>query len=290
MSGTIALFDVTIPVDNYSVENLSKQLRSIAKRWVFQTEQGKENDYKHYQVRLSLKVRKRYSTVLKEVANGRGMIKGHITPTSNPTHHAGDFFYVMKDDTRIAGPWKDTDEQKIMTKQLSWFLKQELREFQKAVIEEAQIFDMRKINIIWDTTGCCGKSLLSEYMEYMGIAEEIPPYRMMDDIYQWVCCRGIKRGFKKSYIVDMPRGMRKDRLSDFYSGIEVIKNGIAYDKRYSAEKKRFDRPRVFVFTNTRPNYDLMTKDKWVTWKIKEDFTYEVIGDSSMAEQAPVTID
>ena len=27
----------------------------------------------------------------------------------------------------------------------------------------------------------------------------------------------------------MPRGMKKDKLEDFYSGIEVIKNGVAHD-------------------------------------------------------------
>jgi hypothetical protein len=95
---------------------------------------------------------------------------------------------------------------------------------------------------------------------------------MMDDIFQWVCSRPKKR----SYIVDMPRGMKKDRLGDFYSGIEVIKNGVAYDKRYTAKKIRFDRPRIFVFTNTLPNLELMSKDRWEIWKIDEDFNFQVI--------------
>jgi len=273
--GSIALFDVTIPVDKYTTQDLQDLLRNLAKRWTFQTEEGKTG-YQHYQVRLSLKIRKRFSTIKKEVKEGRGMILGHISPTSNPTFYAGDFFYVMKEDTRIAGPWKDTDEIKIMTKQLKWFQNQKLRKFQKDIITEANIFCMRTINLIWDTTGCCGKSLLSEHMEYIGLAEEIPPFRLMDDIYQWVCSRGLKIGFKKAYIVDLPRGMKKDRLGDFYSGIEVIKNGVAYDKRYSGTKQRFDRPRIFVFTNTLPSFNLMSKDRWVIWKIMPDFSYEII--------------
>ncbi|AXH73676.1 MAG: replication associated protein [Circoviridae sp.] len=272
----IALFDITIPIHLYSVINLQDILRKIGKRWTFQTEEGKEDGYKHYQVRLSLKVRKRLSTIKHEIANGKGMILGHITPTSNPTFYQGDMFYVMKEDTRIAGPWSDTDDVKVMTKQLTWFLKQPLRKFQEDIIREAKTFDMRKIDLIWDTTGKCGKSLLSEYMEYIGIAEEVPPYRLMDDIFQWVCSRGIKHGFKKSYIVDMPRGMKKDKLGDFYSGIEVIKNGVAYDKRNKATKMRFDRPRVFIFTNTLPSFTLMSADRWIVWKIKKDFTYEII--------------
>jgi hypothetical protein len=31
----------------------------------------------------------------------------HVSATSNPTHHTGDEFYVMKEDTRIEGPWTD---------------------------------------------------------------------------------------------------------------------------------------------------------------------------------------
>ena len=65
----------------------------------------------------------------------------------------------------------------------------------------------------------------------------------------------------------MPRGMKKDKLADFYAGIEVIKNGVAYDKRYNAKKIYFDRPRVFVFTNMLPCFDLMSKDRWNVWTL-----------------------
>ena len=73
----------------------------------------------------------------------------------------------------------------------------------------------------------------------------------------------------------MPRGMKKDRLGDFYSGIEVIKNGASYDKRYAPDKKRFNRPRIFVFTNTLPVFELMSKDRWEIWTIQEDYTYHI---------------
>jgi hypothetical protein len=128
-------------------------------------------------------------------------------------------------------------------------------------------FDMRKIDLIYDPNGNIGKSLFSEYLEYNGLAEEIPPFRLMDDIFQWVCSRPIK----KCYIVDMPRGMKKDKLGDFYSGIEIIKNGVAYDKRYNAKKIRFDRPRIFVFTNMLPEFSLMSKDRWNVWIVDEEF-------------------
>lgn len=129
------------------------------------------------------------------------------------------------------------------------------------------VFDDRAIDLIYDNVGNIGKSIFSEYCEYNDLAEEVPPYRLMDDIFQWVCSRATK----KAYIFDMPRGMKKDKLGDFYSGIEVIKNGVAYDKRYNAKKIRFDRPRIFVFTNTLPKLELMSMDRWRLWEVSEAY-------------------
>lgn len=89
----------------------------------------------------------------------------------------------------------------------------------------------------------------------------------MDDIFQWVYGRPVR----KAYFIDMPRGMKKDKLADLYSGIEIIKNGVAYDKRHTPKKKRFDRPRIFVFTNELPCFDLMSKDRWNVWIINHEF-------------------
>lgn len=272
----IAMYDYTIPVHNYALDELQKLLRENAKRWVFQTEQGKENDYQHYQVRLSLRIKKRFTTLKADRKSGNDWLKGHFTPTSNPTFYAGNFFYVMKETTRIAGPWTDKDDIKIVTTQLAIFNKFTLLPYQQEIYKQSQIFEMRKINLIWDTTGHCGKSLFAEWMEYNNYAEEVPPYRLMDDIFQWVA----SRPKRPTYIVDMPRGMKKDKLGDFYSGIEVIKNGVAYDKRNSAKKYRFNRPRIFIFTNTLPCFNLMSMDRWEVWKINKDFSFEILSNTS----------
>lgn len=126
---------------------------------------------------------------------------------------------------------------------------------------------MRTINLIYDVAGNMGKSIFSEWMEYKDLVEEIPPYRLMNDIFQWV--HG--RPKKKAYFIDLPKGMKKDKLADLYAGIEVIKNGVAYDKRNYPKKSRFDRPRIFVFTNELPNLSLMSKDRWVIHTINDKF-------------------
>ena len=82
----------------------------------------------------------------------------------------------------------------------------------------------------------------------------------------------------------MPRGMKKDKLGDFYAGIEVIKNGVAYDKRYTAKKTRFDRPRIFVFTNTLPVFELLSKDRWQVWEVKDKTLHKYLEYNSSDEE------
>ena len=147
------------------------------------------------------------------------------------------------------------------------FLEMELRPWQKSCLRIAERYDDRGINLIYDRVGNIGKSIFCEYCEYIDIATEVPPYRLMDDIFAWVCSIPVA----KTYIFDMPRGMKKDKLGDFYSGIEIIKNGVAYDKRYKARKIRFNRPNVFVFTNTLPALKLMSLDRWKLWEVTEQY-------------------
>lgn len=247
------------------IEGVRKWFDGIAKKYCFQVEKG-DSGYIHIQGRISLCKKRRKPEVIKLFKTKKSFAPMYCEPTISKEHKKV-AFYVLKEDTRIEGPFNDIDEIKVETKQLQLFKGYTLRPYQEQIIKITETFCMRTIDLIYDTTGNCGKSILSEYMEFLGIAEEIPPFRMMDDIFQWVCSRPIK----KSYIVDMPRGMKKDRLGDFYSGIEVIKNGVAYDKRYNAKKVRFDRPRIFVFTNTLPNLALMSRDRWRIWIVDKDF-------------------
>ena len=52
-----------------------------------------------------------------------------------------------------------------------------------------------------------------------------------------------------------------------YTGIECIKNGFAYDKRYRYESMQIDRPQVIVFSNHFPEISAMSKDRWKIYRI-----------------------
>lgn len=251
----IFVFDFRCNESDYSIGGIKDILAKIAKKWVFQLEES-DTGYKHYQGRYSL-IKKRRTNECKKLIKDLGFdLFNYNEPSSTNDHKTT--FYAMKEDTRIDGPWSDQDEVKFETIQIKHFLKLDLRPYQKEILNWGNEFEMRRIDLIYDKRGNLGKSIFSEYLEYIDMAEEVPPYRLMDDIFQWVC----SRPKKKMYLIDMPRGMKKDKLGDLYAGIEVIKNGVCYDKRYTAKKIRFDRPRVVVFTNTLPNLELMSKDRW----------------------------
>ncbi len=265
-ASALATWDFRYNADGHSVDQIRKYLEGIAKHYVFQLEQG-DSGYRHYQGRMSLIKKRRKAEKHLLLKGFKDNPPNYVEPTCNPEHVSNSFDYVLKEDTRLEGPYKDTDHIPVLTKQMEIFMKYPLRPYQASLREISLTFDMRRIDLVYDPIGNIGKSLLSEYLYYKGLAEEVPPMRLMDDIFQWVCSRPTR----PCYIVDMPRGMKKDKLGDFYAGIEVIKNGVAYDKRYSGKLKRFDRPRVIVFTNTLPILSLMSADRWNLWEVNENY-------------------
>lgn len=166
------------------------------------------------------------------------------------------------------GPWEDKDfvDPPKLTRQLKHFHDQEKYPWQETVTKWCDELDDRSIKLLIDTVGNGGKSILAEDLEYHGKAYEIPPFRLMEDIM--ACVMSV--GEKKAYIIDMPRAMKKDKLSEFYAGLESLKNGVCYDKRYSFKKRRMDRPQVIVFTNKEPCYEYMSLDRWEIWHMCED--------------------
>ncbi len=270
-------WDITISKKQQNdVKIIKELLNKFCTSWVFQEEKGEKTGYEHWQCRVYVKNRLRPTC-------RKFPFEGHWSPTCNNVHLNNNFNYCMKEDTRIDGPWRSSDP--TTTKQLDDFLEMELRPYQKEISNWANEFDMRWIDVIYDTEGNLGKSIFTEYLEYIGAAEEVPPYRSMEDIMQWVAGRPIK----PMYIFDMPRGMKKDKLAEFYSGIEVIKNGVAFDKRYTPTKVRFNRPRIVIFTNTMPCLGLMSKDRWRIWKSNEKYEIRELSDNDIQDELNAAI-
>ena len=254
-------FDFTLSCeicDDYSI--IKKLLEEFCKSGSFQKEES-VNGYLHYQGRISLKNKLTINQLVKATPVS---LKGiHWSPTSN---NCTDDDYVTKEYTRHSGPWELHEVVPIKTKQLIEFETHELYPWQVKVRDSCLVYDDRTINMIYDPVGNIGKSIFCEYLEWNDLAEEIPPFRLMDDIFQWV----YSYHSKKAYFIDLPRGMKKDKLGDFYSGIEIIKNGVCYDKRYTGRKMRFTRPCIWIFSNMLPCFTLMSPDRWKVWTVNQE--------------------
>lgn len=245
--------------------------RELCKAWVFQVEKGENTGTIHFQARISLHKKRRFQELKDEL--DETVLKGAtLLPTSNNGRSGQAFWsYCSKRPSKVLGPWcsKSDYEPAKMTRQLRQFYDIGLQPWMKTVQDMMAVPDERHVDMIIDFQGNRAKSVFVEHLHYKEISYDLPPLRLMSDIMEFVLSSR-KQKLWKSYSLDLPRGMKKDKMGDFFSGIELLKRGKAYDRRYSAKRTCFDRPNVWVFTNALPPYGLLSKDRWRMWKISEE--------------------
>ncbi len=251
----LCVWDFTVSKKFITQEVIDKNMRRWGKKWCFQEEIGKDG-YEHFQGRVSLKTKSRLSGVRKILE------KAHWGATSSA--NKDNMFYVMKEDTRVAGPWANTDEVCYIPRQIREL--PELYPWQAEVIERSKVWDTRHINVIIDTTGNIGKSTLVSYMRVHKLARTLPPMKSYKDIMRCAMSMPVA----KTYIVDMPRAICKKNLGDFFSGIESLKSGYCWDDRYAFKERNFDCPNIWLFTNKIPESWMLTADRWCLWEITHD--------------------
>lgn len=261
--GTPACFvhDVTIKAEGVTVQALHEKLLQYCKRYVFQMERG-DGGYLHYQGRVTL-IKKRRVAEIAKIFND-DLFKAWFTPTSNNARDR-ESFYCMKADTRVDGPWKESDYQApiVYTRQMREFMAFERYPWQVQVEKWCKEWDKRTIYWVYDRTGCNGKSDLVEFLHTTKVASVVPPMRNLEDIVQF--CMSYPA---KAYLIDFPRAMKKEALFEFYAALETLKNGYLYDKRYKGKCMFIDRPAVIIFSNSEPDDSSMSRDRWSVWELK----------------------
>lgn len=260
----IHVFDFTAKADTNDKNSIIESLNAHCKNWVFQLEKGAQTGYLHFQGRCSFKVKRRNGKIL-------NLKDAHFSPTFTDTAITQNFNYVIKEETRVEGPWSDKDTIEYVP--LQYRNKMEtLKPFQTKVIELAEKFDDRKINLIYCPNGNKGKSTLAHLCRiYLG-GIVLPPLNDADKLVFSCCNILMAKHIRKSVpiFIDLPRAMCKERLHGLYTAIEVIKAGWVYDTRNHWKEWDFDSPSVWVFTNTEPDLNMVSLDRWNIWTINEE--------------------
>lgn len=234
----------------------------------YSSSEDEDDGYVHWQGRISLFKRKRLCE-LKALCKANELLlsKAHFSPTSNPG--LGSVFYCCKLDTRIAGPWSDQDPELIpMPRQLKHI--SSLYSWQQEIIDRSiYCWDSRKINVLYDPTGCSGKSTLVTWCKVHNIlnCKTVPCIlNSFLDLNQAVMSQPVGQ----LYYVDMPRALPKNKLNDFMAFIETLKNGYCYDTRYKYTERFFDSPVVWIFCNIKLPTEMLSRDRWRIYNINDE--------------------
>jgi hypothetical protein len=247
---------------------VAKDLIQLAKKWVFQGEQG-AGGFKHWQIQVSLIKKIRQQGLVDLIS--KTCIKGaHVSPMSN--NGKGTFSYVMKADSRMedCGPytdetWKEPEVMPVELEGIKLFIWQ-MTVYEKIIAHDPRVDD-RSVNVIIDTAGGQGKTVLKRLLAFWKIAVVIPPMKCAEDFSAVVMAQPISKG----YVVDIPRSMKTPKeYGALFTALEELKNGSCWDKRYKFQSKSFSSPAVWVFCNNAPPPEALSRDRWNWWLIGWD--------------------
>lgn len=240
-------------------------LKSDALHWCFQLEKCPTTGNPHYQGRIRLRDKKRRSGVVLLFTDT--VLQGaDWRPTTSV--NSKNFNYQMKRDTRIEGPWCDTDPEPMpQTKDTEIIDQKGFLPWQGQVYNDCKRVGGRTINYIIDKKGNKGKTTFLKWMVQKKFAEYIPPLDNMKELV------GFAIDFpSNAYIIDMPRALTKKNLKQFWSAIETIKSGIFFDTRYKGRRLMREPVQIWIFANTEPDFSTQTVDRWRVWDMQDDFT------------------
>lgn len=135
-------------------------------------------------------------------------------------------------------------------------------DLKKILMEEP---DDRKIIWIYEKKGRVGKSAFSKFMVVKHDALYITEGKK-SDVINIVYNYGLNRDLD-IMLLDVPRD-NKNNVS--YKSLEEIKNGLICNTKYETGNIVINPPHIVVFSNSAPNIDKFSLDRWDIYKIKND--------------------
>ena len=256
-------YDFRYTAEGLSCNDVIDCLKGVAKKYVFQKEQG-DSGYIHYQGRLSLFKKRRKMEALRLFK----VKPNYFEPTTNKEYIKGEAFYMTKEETRLEGPWKDTDKPPFIPRHIQG---RTPLPWQKMVMDSKDIYDERKINCIIDPEGNRGKSILAAFVRSIG-GLTLPPIGDCKDLISAMCDILISKQCRNPGLitVDIPRSVNNARLYSLFTAIETIKDGYIQDFRYKFRDWEYNRPQIWVLTNNDIPTKYLSEDRFIIWRFDEE--------------------
>lgn len=275
------------------LQRLVGWLRGKTKDYVFQQERG-EGGFLHLQGRVHMLSKTRpsgafnsYEEVGFITTEEGARLSVRFSATSSHVHVGGKFSYVMKEDTRVNGPWSSRSSN--VPWQIKPIIEHGLWEWQEEVENSHDYPHPREINLVVDPPGNMGKSTYATWLIWSRRGVVLPP--MSNGEQMVMAAMSLLRGEKRTkLLIDIPRGLtdieeptgylpwgkkgkgkgqpnfflekRKETLKQIFLAIEQVKSGILHDPRHSFRQTVIPSPTVWVFVNHDINRRFLSADRW----------------------------
>lgn len=249
-------------------EDVMAKLGGLCKKFVFQKERCETTGRLHYQGRMSLQKPVRLAGLV-ALLKGSPLAGSHLGPTTVGETKQQAWSYVMKEQTRVDGPWTEKDYRSPMP----WHLEGIHREpypFQGTLIDmiKADVKDPRGSHYILDPVGKKGKSILVSYLRWSKLACVVPPVKCADEMSAFVQ----KREDARWYVIDIPRQQDSfERFVEICRGVEQLKSGYSYDRRYDSQDRSnsLGCPNIICFGNDMPPWSKCDRGRWYLWLVDD---------------------
>lgn len=200
--------------------------------------------------------------------------------------------YAAKEETREWGPFRfGTGHQRrdvYIPRQQREISDDQLRNWQKKVMELAVEWNTRHVHVIMNEGGNEGKSWLAQRMRLLSGLKcfQVANVKDRERLEADMASKLIKAKCTEPNVVfiDLPKAIPKDDLHGLFAGAEQIKSGYLNDTRNESKEIDFDCPNVFIFTNRWPRFSHLTEDRWRLWVLKDHEMTEVRVEDVIYEQ------
>ena len=256
-------FDFRLTPSNQDHESweegkVTKVFRNWCKKWAFQIECGTTTKKFHWQCRLSSKTNTTKAAMMKRVVNvlreeGDSYF---LEPTAN--QNMGNAFYVIKQGTRVRGPWTEKDKAHRYVQKR--FRDPEPKEWQRRLLAKVLQFKRgdgrwgndRNIILVQDDGGT-GKSWFKGWVKSTQENVVLMPSTMQDgnDMMQYLCTQ-VEDGWDGIILMDCPRATSPKHWFALARGLESMRQGFLHDQRYKGAVKTVEPPQIVAFCTKLP--------------------------------------